>query len=369
MPSSLIIEVCEIENIIPHDNADKLEIAQIKGWYCITQKGVYKKGDKVIYAPPEAVIPTNLAESMNVKNYLRGGTRVKTIKLRGSYSEGLIIPMSYLNEDKPVGTDVAAELGIVKYTPPISPRSQHAGNGPVKKRLNDERFKKYTDIENFKNYSKLFTEDDIVVITEKIHGTSSRWGHFEDNSLWGKICKFFGKPRSVIRVGSHNVILNDPRKSKYFKNSVKNVYWEVALNYVERLPIGYQVFGEIYGHKVQWLEYDAPNCQKFLAFDVMKNGEYLSYPEFKWFCEEYCIPTVPELYRGKFNLEIIHELANDSSTLNPECIREGVVIRPEVETKNHKVGRVILKYISERYREYVDSKNKEDFTEEENDGN
>jgi len=365
MPSSLIVEVCEIEKIIPHDNADKLEIAQIKGWFCITQKGIYKAGDKVVYAPPESVIPEELADKMNVKNYLRGGSRVKTIKLRGVYSEGLIIPVSFLKEDKPIGTDVSEELGIAKYVPAVSKGSNNGGKGAPVKRISDERFKKYTDIENFKNYSKTFNEDDIVIVSEKIHGTNSRFSKFEDTSLWGRICNFFGCPKTVIRAGSHNVMLNDPRKNKYYEKSKKNIYWETALKYVERLPIGYQVFGEIYGESVQWLTYDAPDCQKFLAFDVMKDGQYLDYDDFKEFCEEYCIPTVPELYRGKFNSEVIHKLANENSFLNPECIREGVVIRPEFETKNHKMGRVILKYISERYREYVDSKNKEDNVEDE----
>ena len=47
--STLKCEVCKIENILPHGNADRLEIALVKGWQCITLKEKYKTGDEIVY--------------------------------------------------------------------------------------------------------------------------------------------------------------------------------------------------------------------------------------------------------------------------------------------------------------------------------
>ena len=55
--STLIVEVCKIEKVLPHDNADALELCQIKGWQCVIPKGRYSADDLVTYVPIDAVIP------------------------------------------------------------------------------------------------------------------------------------------------------------------------------------------------------------------------------------------------------------------------------------------------------------------------
>ena len=54
--SSLIVEIVEIDNVMNHGNADKLEVAQIKGWNCVIGKGQFAKGDKAVYIPPRGPI-------------------------------------------------------------------------------------------------------------------------------------------------------------------------------------------------------------------------------------------------------------------------------------------------------------------------
>ena len=49
--SELIVEVVEIEDVLEHPNADRLEIAQVKGWACVVQKGLFSRGDKAVYLP------------------------------------------------------------------------------------------------------------------------------------------------------------------------------------------------------------------------------------------------------------------------------------------------------------------------------
>jgi RNA ligase (TIGR02306 family) len=87
---ALINEIKEIPG------SDNIEQGVIGGWNCIIKKGEYKVGDLVVVATTDAVIPVELSDSMNVTNYLRKGQRVRTVKLRGVYSECLIIPFGML---------------------------------------------------------------------------------------------------------------------------------------------------------------------------------------------------------------------------------------------------------------------------------
>src|ERR1700730_1650712 len=101
--SSLIVEVCEIARLVPHPNADNLEIAVVKGWDCLVKKGSFKPGDKVIYFPIDSVLPLELSEQLGVTKYLKAmrkdyvyegpplGGRVGAAKLRGRVSYGLLM--------------------------------------------------------------------------------------------------------------------------------------------------------------------------------------------------------------------------------------------------------------------------------------
>jgi hypothetical protein len=178
--SSLIVEVCKIDNIASHNNADRLELVFIKGWQCIVPKDKYKKGDKVVYVPIDSIIPFELSEKLGITKYLHNqkkdekgniiSSRVRTVKLRGILSQGLIIDIE--DPSWKIGDDVREKLGIEKYIPNIT---QDNNQNLIHKfpgwRLPDySEFNKYTDIENYKNYLDVFDCDEEVIITEKIHG-------------------------------------------------------------------------------------------------------------------------------------------------------------------------------------------------------
>ena len=86
-----------IGEIIPIEGADNIELALVGGWQAITKKGEYEVGNKVVIATTDAVIPVELSDLMGVTGYLRKGQRVRTVKLRGVYSECLLIPFKYLS--------------------------------------------------------------------------------------------------------------------------------------------------------------------------------------------------------------------------------------------------------------------------------
>ena len=105
-----------IADIAPHPNADALDVAKILGWQTIVKKGQFKVGDKVVFIVIDTILP-----DAPWSEFLKKGDskiRLKTIKLRGQYSQGLTLPISVLEEHAQswqVGADVGGLLGIKKY--------------------------------------------------------------------------------------------------------------------------------------------------------------------------------------------------------------------------------------------------------------
>ena len=362
--SSLIVEVCKVIKIEKHPNADKLDIATVKGWSCIVGKDNYKVGDLVIYCPPDSIIPDSIIDQYKLE-FLKKNGRVETIKLRKYISQGLILDLSCL--DNPTraeeGQDVGKILNIIKYEPPVSCNLQGKGKKPTKKKANP-LFDKYTDIENIKNYNTVFKEDDEVVITEKIHGTNFRAGNLlrYKNNLLGKIMSFFfGKYEFVY--GSHNVQKRVANVKMGFYG--EDVYGKIAKKYNLKkiIPEDYILYGEIYGKGIQELEYEMKDID-VVFFDVKYKGEYLDWSEFLMFCSCRVLPIVPVLHIGRLGDKDIKKLTEGCSILSfrrnmmKEQIREGCVVKSIIEENNHRVGRKILKSIN---TEYLCSKNRTEF--------
>lgn len=322
--SSLIVEAVKISEIKPHGNADKLELAIVKGWQCIVPKDRYKAGDLVIYVPIDSLFPQPLSDKLEITKYL-SKQRVKTAKLRGVISQGVIMSVDEVPGAQE-GQDVAEALGITKWEPSLQP-NMHGTPRPQ-----HPDFLRYTDIENIKNYPDILMDGEEVVVTEKIHGTNFRAANIA-NETEGET------GHAGFHAGSHRMD---------FVETPENLYWRAARKYKldEILPSGYQIFGEIYGKGVQKLTYD---LQEFDVrfFDLMKDLKYVSYDEFVVFCTEHKLPMVPELYRGPWHADGV-KMADGQSVIASH-IREGIVIKPIVERWDHKVGRVALKCVSEQY--------------------
>jgi len=332
--SSLIVEICEIKEIKEHTNADALDIAVVKGWEVIVPLKLYRPGDKVIFVPVDSLIPVELSDKMGITKYLAKEGRVRTAKLRGEYSQGVIIDLKHLLdiESKPtmkdvdslaVGTNVASLLGIIKYEPPV--RMQMSGDC----RPDHPGFFKYTNIENYNNFPDIFQEGEIVSITEKIHGTNFR------------VANIAGE----LFAGSHNSNL---------KPCDKNLYWRAAkmMKLDEILQPGEQIFGEIYGD-VQELKYGFKGGhRKFtVAFlDLMINNRYVHDEELKYYLVKNDLSSPPLLYYGPWSKDLISLAEGNSIVINADNIREGMVIKPIIERWDENLnGRVILKIISKSY--------------------
>lgn len=188
--SKLIVEVCKIESVKKHPSADNLDIIQIKGWQTVVKKDEFKPQQKCVFFPPDSILPLTLTNSpeddppgrLGITKYLKEmrrdstgkqlGRRVAAIRLRGVQSFGVIMALDSNhgdNLDWEIGTNVSEHYKVQKYEPPLESLD---GDAVVP----HPRFYGYTDIENINNYPGAIPDGTEVIMTEKVHGTSSRIG-------------------------------------------------------------------------------------------------------------------------------------------------------------------------------------------------
>jgi len=111
------------------------------------------------------------------------------------------------------------------------------------------------------------------------------------------------------------------------------------------------LFGEVYGSKIQSFHYGLHGVVGFRAFDLLLDGHYQDWPTFLEICARYGVETVPVLASIAFELSEIKRFSEGRTQLMAQDahIREGVVVRPERERHDPRIGRVILKYVSDSY--------------------
>lgn len=375
--STLIVEVCKIENVQNHPQADKLDLVQIKGWNVVCKRDEYKIGDKCVYVPPDTILPEEVAKKFNVEKYLQPlprnpdgtrdkGGRIRVASLRGIKSFGLIIPCE--NTEWLIGHSVVEYYGFTKWEQPLVCK-----DGDAEKPHNS--FHRYTDIEHYANFPGVLEEDELVVLTEKLHGSNLRMAMIRDKNENGEM-------EFKFMVGSHNVrrkefytetkTLRDPytKEPQFDENNQpikitktqRCIYWNCLSEEIKFMlkelcdnENNVIVFGEMFGASRQDMDYGISNFD-FRAFDLMINDKYLNYEDKKKIFEKYNIPMVPILYMGPFSKNLIEKYVDGPTTIcTPDKInskfkgREGIIITPTVERNHPKVGRVIFKCVSFDY--------------------
>jgi hypothetical protein len=200
----------------------------------------------------------------------------------------------------------------------------------------------------------MFTEEDTVEITRKIHGTNARYGIVKKAkiSLWDKIKKLFGNKWAEYEfvVGSHNVEKGSDSNGFYDTNvwyeiadkyKIKDRLWEwVKLSQVNDIGDGFVVYGEIYGAGIQ-KGYDyGLNEIKFAGFDIKLNGEYLGTFRAEAIINWLELSYVSVLYRGRWYQEIQDSFVFDNFIPGTKVPEEGIVIKITTGERQ-KVAKVI----------------------------
>lgn len=389
--STVLVEVCEIDAVKPHPNADRLDLIEIKGWQVVTQKGQFAIGDRVLYVPPNMQVPAALAEQWGIAKYLGKNGRVKSIRLRGEPSHGVaIVPDSKWR----LGENLAGTLGIKKYVPPVD---NSTGRKPFSQSTLPEipEMPKYTDIEHLKHYRGVFEDGEMVYVSEKIHGSAWRMSCVGTELFYGSRNLRRKWPLTTVRVPYNtkfrlvNKVLNAlgfrkkvdvidaekcakdhfalgyavPQIKLFFDDVINGSIQSVITQFAwdrgwdnERVPnmngvVG--LYGEVWGKSIQTLNYGS-NSVQIAIYDIRLNNKYLDYDQFRLICDCYNLPTVPEEYVGPYSWDKIKELANlPYSTLaranGTEQIREGIVVKPVRDRTHPRCGRVAMKVISDDY--------------------
>lgn len=219
-----------------------------------------------------------MSQAKPMVGYFNKHGRVRVIKLRGCPSEGYVTPVSSLvrYKDELANVDWESLVGTSfshigddefchKYVPPI--REGRGGNGQrqYNKRMNklknfdriiEDQFKFHYDTQMLASNMHKFSPDDNVVISKKIHGTSTCLSNIlvkRKLTLWDKIKKFFGKTvvekeygnvyasRSVIK----NRYLNKTAGPGFYGTDVWGACNEVFKDYLDK---GMTLYGEIVGY-------------------------------------------------------------------------------------------------------------------------
>jgi RNA ligase (TIGR02306 family) len=350
--------IAKINEIKPIEGADNIELGVIGGWNCIIKKGAYKIDDLVVVATTDAVIPQGLSDAMNVTNYLRKGQRVRTVKLRGVYSECLIIPFESLSSIMKKegrwyeGDDMMEALGIYKYEPPA--RQVQLSSGRKIKYKDNANFKVYYKFPNIKNVKGMFTEEDEVEVSRKIHGTNARYGIVKKSklSIWDKVKRLFGNEWIEYEYvyGSHNVEKGSDSQGFYGTDvwktiadryDIKEKLWKFFKTYKEHYKIkeGITIYGEIYGPGIQkGYEYGLKETE-YAGFDVTINGEYQATVRSSVIHNMLELNHVPVLEFSNWSEDLLTKYTFDKIE-GTKVPHEGVVIKA-VDGNRHKIAKII----------------------------
>lgn len=320
-----LASIRKISNIQPIEGADMIELAIVDGWKVVVAKSVeHQVGDSVIYCEIDSFLPIKPEfEFLRKSSYkkLSDGTegfRLKTIKLRGQVSQGLILPIRELmptlikNSEVffaiEVGMDVTNLLGISKYEPPIPAEL----SGKVKGFF--PSFIPKTDEERIQNLTNEYEgwKDKTFYVTEKLDGSSATF-YYKDGE--------FG-------VCSRNLELLE---------TDGNTFWKVARelnleNKMREFDINISLQGELIGEGIQGNPYKikGQTIRFFNLFDIDLQ-EYHTLSMFETVVKkQFGLETVPVLDRNFKLPETVEDVLNyadGKSELNNTFDREGVVIR------------------------------------------
>jgi hypothetical protein len=360
--------VVTIDEIRPIEGYDRVEYARTNGWWVIINKADnLHVGDKCVYFEVDSKV-NPLDERfafLEKRDY-----RIKTIKMCKVYSQGLLIPLSHFPElgDLEVNTDVTDALKVIYYVPADNERKANAPDPNAKYKSMASRHPKLakkkwfrwlmkrewgkkllffffgkkkdtpkgwpthfpfihkTDEERCENLPQMLGYPHPLTVTEKLDGTSTTF-----------ILERKGKNKFEFYVLSRNVRQKDEKQSCYHDH---NIYWDMAFKYniedvlreilqmrpdLKYVCIQGESVGSVQGNPLKLTEDD------FYAFNFIdsENGRWPSYNG-SCLLAKYGIKWVPILdtnFMMPNDMEEFKQMATAPSVVNPEVMREGIVLR------------------------------------------
>lgn len=402
--------IIKIENLRPHNNADRLQIATIFGQSVIVDLSV-KIGDLGIFFPIDLQLSeeyctyNNLVRKKdeygnNIGGYLDESKRnIRAMKLRGEQSEGLFMPLESLKYTGETKFEVGQKIEVVngheicrKYIPKgnkIAARPRE-GNRTRKKSVPiAPLFAEHADTEQLVYHLNDIHEGDLIEITLKMHGTSGRTGYLPKfqgykRTLWDKIFHREGTPIYDwgYVTGTRRVVLNDFEEGGYYGsnafrashakffegklNKGETVYYEIVgftndgvpiMPMVANSKISDKEFSKKYG-KVTIFSYgcdpkglpDEPQSACYVYRMTMTNedGDVVEYtPDFmRYRCEQMGAKCVPIMWKGYLDNDTLIHSMYKDAGECVKAIAERFYDGPDPIGKTHVREGVVIRIIN-----------------------
>ena len=353
-----------VTNIRPIEGCDNIVQCNVLGWNVIVKKDEFKEGDKCVYIEIDSIVPSDNPDFafLEKKHY-----KIKTMKMKGTISQGIVFPMDILHSDKEfdIGDDVTDILKITQIEDEV-PATQSISKEQREKQFKAKHKKFFSNpmVKRFMRYSwfrkivysfmpkktakkhgypsYIVKTDEVrlqnmpwvlesckdtpMIVTEKLDGTSSTFG-----------LQRIKKNKFDFAVCSRNVRQDTPEKVCYDAD-MPNVYWEMAFKYdIENVLKSIQAIynadtvviqGETIGEGIQKNKYGIKGHDLYV-FNLIINGNRLDSILAREILKDYGMKFVPILENDYILLDTVDEMIKYADGKSQLCdtLREGVVIR------------------------------------------
>jgi RNA ligase (TIGR02306 family) len=334
--STFAVTVETIARIERHPQADRLDLASLRrfpDWRFVVARDSFQVGDLGIYFPIDSVLPPAVITALGLHGKLAGaqGNRVKTVRLRGEFSQGICArPSALLSPERAVavreGTDLTAELGVEKYEPPPVP-CQHGTLAPLPAQVE-------------------LLLDSPVLVMEKLEGSHIAVQRRSDGAV--HVCQ-----------RNHRIVPDPDGGTHDWYTAARAAGIQTTLAQLAPVFPGQALTlrGEVLGPGVQGNWYRLP-ALTVRVFELEAEGQAVDAARFLELMASQPTPIAPLLARGVTLREwlagrSLAEASTGPSALSRDpakpVLREGIVIRPMHEQRHPELGRVILKKRSPVY--------------------
>ena len=335
MSERQLATIRRIAEVKPIEGKDRIVSYRVDGWWVTDTKDKYQVNDMVVYLEPDSWVPNTLAPFLSKGKEPREfegvkGERLKTIRLGGVLSQGLLLPVSTVEQDGVdgqeypfiEGSDVTELLGILKWEKPIPAqlRGQIRGYFPTEIPKTEA-----VRIQNVRDWETL-VQSHTFEVTEKLHGSS---------------CTFYLDNEDVFHVCSRNLDL---------KEDANNAYWKVArqLDIENKMRLenmqGCAIQGELVGEGINGNQYGIKGLD-FYVFNIYgaNNKAYFSV-----FVRTACVEAMGLKQAPELDVVLSSDIqemllkAEGKSLINGSE-REGFVLKSQHDTS------LIIKVISNKW--------------------
>lgn len=352
-----LVTVRKITDIQSIEGADRIVEVWVDGWSVVCQKGIHTIGDTVLYFELDSFLPES---DKRFESFMKFGTRtfdgvvghrIKTVRLKGVYSQGIIMPLSEFPEitSSEEDTDYSEVIGIVKWE---APQERGEGMGYQGDKKGDfPWFIRKSDQERIQNlYGKLVNthKDKEFVGTLKMDGSSITVGYVNGERYDNKEFFYCSRNQELKMPDFGKEDFKCENVGKFYQGAAKSDLFVKAYMLHSLFGGYYAIQGELVGAGVQgnFEKFDTYQVFAYNIFDIEKQ-EYVDYKTFENMAKTVNLQTVPVVYGA--NTVLIHDLkdilewSNLGKVLNADYI-EGIVYK-QVD------GNCQFKVINNRYLE------------------